>query len=37
MDAGFEIALGFWGLGILWLIIAHFVLGIMAFLRKLIG
>lgn len=37
MDDGFQVALGFFALGLLWLVIVQFVVGIMEWVRKLIG
>lgn len=37
MDDGFQIAVEFFALGLLWLFIAQFVLAIISFVRQLIG
>jgi hypothetical protein len=37
MNAGFDVALNFVALGIFWLIIASFMLGIVDSLRRLLG
>jgi hypothetical protein len=37
MDDGFTIALGFFGVGILWLLASGWLVGIVEWVRKLIG
>jgi hypothetical protein len=37
LDAGFQVALGFVALGLLWLVIATFLLGVVEWLRALLG
>ena len=37
MDDGFQVALYFLALGLLWLFISAFILGILESLRKLVG
>jgi hypothetical protein len=37
MDEGYQVALAFFGLGVLWLFVSQFVLAIITFIRELIG
>lgn len=37
VDDGFAVAVGFFAVGVLWLFIATFLLGIVEWLRRLIG
>lgn len=37
MDSGWEIALGFLGIGLLWLVTVQFLVGIIEWLRRLVG
>jgi hypothetical protein len=37
MDVGFQIALSFFGVGILWLLASGWLIGIVEWVRKLLG
>lgn len=37
IDAGVRVMFAFFGLGVLWLIIVQFLIGIMEFVRRVIG
>lgn len=37
MDAGFAVAMGFFGIGLLWLLGVQFLIGAIEWLRKLVG
>jgi len=37
MDDGFTVAAGFFGLGLLWLFIAQFLMVIVSWVRQLVG